>query len=72
MKENNLQINIIFIHHNNTIRRGESHSPSHNTDKFPMSKNDNLATQETKKTKQFAKNKKGFGANKRSEPNDIN
>jgi len=36
-------------------RRGESHSPSHNTDKFPISKNDNLATQKTKKTKQFAK-----------------
>jgi hypothetical protein len=37
-----------------------------------MSQNDNFPTQETKKTKQFAKNKKGFGANKRSEPNDIN
>ena len=36
-------------------RKGESNSPSYDTDKFPKSENDNFPTQETKKTKQFAK-----------------
>ena len=51
-------------------RRGELNSPAHDTDKFPNIRSF-IPTQKPKKQNHLPQ-KKGFGANKRSEPNDIN
>ena len=48
--------------------RGELNSPAHDTDKYTI----NHPNAETQNPKTIYHKKKGFGANKRSEPNDIN